>query len=89
MWPITVKPHPVFQRKGVDILCDVPINFVTATLGGKIEVPTLKGNTDHQDSRRHATRQRCCASRDSGFPASKAGKPAISSTPSRSKFPPS
>ncbi|WP_245924446.1 molecular chaperone DnaJ [Nitrospira lenta] len=42
---VTVKPHPVFQRKGVDILCDVPINFITATLGGKIEVPTLKGNT--------------------------------------------
>ncbi|MGA6828365.1 molecular chaperone DnaJ [Nitrospira sp. NS4] len=42
---ITVKPHPVFQRKGVDILCDVPVNFITATLGGKIEVPTLKGDT--------------------------------------------
>ncbi|WP_447972628.1 molecular chaperone DnaJ [Nitrospira sp. Kam-Ns4a] len=42
---ITVKPHPVFTRKGNDILCDVPINFVTATLGGKVEVPTLKGST--------------------------------------------
>jgi molecular chaperone DnaJ len=42
---ITVKPHPVFQRKGNDIICDVPINFVTAVLGGKIEVPTLKGTT--------------------------------------------
>ena len=42
---ITVKPHPVFQRKGNDIVCDVPINFVTAVLGGKIEVPTLKGTT--------------------------------------------
>ncbi len=42
---IDVKPHPVFQRKGTDILCDVPVNFVTAVLGGKIEVPTLKGAT--------------------------------------------
>ena len=42
---IAVKPHPVFQRKGNDISCDVPINFVTAVLGGKIEVPTLKGTT--------------------------------------------
>jgi molecular chaperone DnaJ len=42
---IAVKPHPVFQRKGTDILCDVPVNFVTAVLGGKIEVPTLKGAT--------------------------------------------
>jgi molecular chaperone DnaJ len=42
---IAVKPHPVFTRKGTDILCDVPVNFVTATLGGKVEVPTLKGAT--------------------------------------------
>ena len=42
---ITVKPHPVFQRQGLDIVCDVPIQFVTAVLGGKIEVPTLKGTT--------------------------------------------
>lgn len=42
---ITVKPHPVFHRKGLDIQCDVPINLVTAVLGGKVEVPTLKGNT--------------------------------------------
>ena len=42
---ITVKPHPVFQRKGHDIVCEVPVNFVTAVMGGKVEVPTLKGNT--------------------------------------------
>lgn len=42
---ITVKPHSIFQRKGLDISCDVPINLVTAVLGGKVEVPTLKGNT--------------------------------------------
>lgn len=42
---ITVKPHPIFTRKANDIICDVPISFVTAALGGKVEVPTLKGNT--------------------------------------------
>ncbi len=42
---ITVKPHPVFTRKANDIVCDVPVSFVTAILGGKVEVPTLKGNT--------------------------------------------
>ena len=42
---ISVKPHSVFQRKDNDIICDVPISFVTAILGGKIEVPTLKGTT--------------------------------------------
>ena len=42
---IAVKPHQTFTRKGSDIVCDVPISFVTASLGGKIEVPTLKGAT--------------------------------------------
>ena len=42
---VTVTPHPIFSRKGGDIYCEIPVNIVTATLGGKIEVPTLKGNT--------------------------------------------
>ncbi len=42
---ITVKPHPLFRREGHDIVCDLPVNIVTATLGGRVEVPTLKGKT--------------------------------------------
>lgn len=42
---VSVKPHPVFSRHHHDIVCDVPISFVTAALGGKVEVPTLKGPT--------------------------------------------
>ncbi|MGB0911273.1 MAG: molecular chaperone DnaJ [Nitrospirales bacterium] len=42
---IIVKPHKFFTRKGNDILFDLPVHFVTATLGGKVEVPTLKGST--------------------------------------------
>lgn len=40
---IEVKPHPIFQRQDADLLCDMPISFVTAALGGEIEVPTLDG----------------------------------------------
>ena len=40
---IEVEPHPIFDRHGDDILCEVPIPFTTATLGGDIEVPTLDG----------------------------------------------
>lgn len=40
---IHVKPHPIFQRDGDDLLCEVPISFVQAALGGEIEVPTLSG----------------------------------------------
>ena len=39
------KPHQTFRRQGQDILCDVPVHIITAILGGKLEVPTLKGNT--------------------------------------------
>ena len=37
------KPHEIFQRDGDDLLCEVPVSFVQATLGAEIEVPTLNG----------------------------------------------
>jgi molecular chaperone DnaJ len=40
---IAVKPHPVFSRHNNDLVCQVPISFTQAALGGVIEVPTLKG----------------------------------------------
>ena len=41
---IEVQPHSFFKRKDNDLLCEVPISFVHATLGGEIEVPTIDGN---------------------------------------------
>jgi len=40
---IHVEPHEIFERKGTDIFCEVPIPFSVAVLGGEIEVPTLDG----------------------------------------------
>lgn len=40
---IHIKPHPVFQREGDDLHCEMPISFAKAALGGEIEVPTLTG----------------------------------------------
>ncbi|HEY1837625.1 MAG TPA: molecular chaperone DnaJ [Rhizomicrobium sp.] len=40
---IAVKPHAIFSRDGHDIYCRAPVSFVTASLGGSIEVPTLDG----------------------------------------------
>lgn len=40
---ISVSKHPIFEREGQDIHCDVPITFVQAALGAEIEVPTLYG----------------------------------------------
>jgi molecular chaperone DnaJ len=41
---IHVQPHPFFKRKDNDLLCEVPISFVKAALGGEINVPTIEGH---------------------------------------------
>jgi molecular chaperone DnaJ len=38
-----VKPHPIFQRDGDDLLCEIPVSFVDAALGAEVSVPTLDG----------------------------------------------
>jgi len=40
---IRLKKHDIFERDGDDLHCSVPINIVTASLGGEIDVPTLDG----------------------------------------------
>jgi len=40
---VHVRPHELFQRDGQDLLCEMPIDFVTAALGGVVEVPTITG----------------------------------------------
>lgn len=40
---INVRPHPIFEREGANLYCEVPVSFVDATLGGELEVPTLEG----------------------------------------------
>ncbi len=40
---IKLKKHPIFDRVGDDIVCEVPISFVQACLGDEILVPTLDG----------------------------------------------
>jgi len=40
---IEEQPHPLFQRNGDDIIYDLWISFVEATLGGDTEIPTLAG----------------------------------------------
>ncbi len=40
---VEVKPHHWFERDGADLHCSVPVSFVTAALGGELDVPTLGG----------------------------------------------
>ncbi|MHA1167012.1 MAG: molecular chaperone DnaJ [Candidatus Hodarchaeales archaeon] len=39
----THKEHDFFVKEGSDLICEMPIGFATAALGGKIEVPLLSG----------------------------------------------
>ncbi len=43
---IHVRPHPVFERSGYDLYCEVPISYTEAVLGGKIMIPTLEGKEE-------------------------------------------
>jgi molecular chaperone DnaJ len=38
---ISVKPHELFERDGLDLLVTVPVPMCTAALGGEIEAPCL------------------------------------------------
>ena len=40
---ISVQPHELFERDGLDLLCTVPVPMCTAALGGEIEAPCLLG----------------------------------------------
>ena len=43
MVDIYIKQHPIFERDGIHVYCEVPISFTQAALGAEIEVPTLDG----------------------------------------------
>ncbi|MDX1563685.1 MAG: DnaJ C-terminal domain-containing protein, partial [Gammaproteobacteria bacterium] len=40
---IIVQAHPIFEREGMNLSCEIPVSFVTAALGGQVDVPTLDG----------------------------------------------
>ncbi|MDP6438303.1 MAG: molecular chaperone DnaJ [Candidatus Brocadiia bacterium] len=43
---ILVREHELFRRNGTDLICELPITYPTAALGGEVEVPTLGGGTE-------------------------------------------
>jgi molecular chaperone DnaJ len=40
---VRVRDHPIFERDGSHLSCEVPVSFARAALGGTVEVPTLEG----------------------------------------------
>lgn len=43
---LSVAPHELFERDGLDLLCTVPVPMCIAALGGEIEAPCLTGGED-------------------------------------------
>jgi len=43
---VRVKKHSIYSRKAEHVLCDIPITFTTATLGGEITVPMVDGQKE-------------------------------------------
>jgi molecular chaperone DnaJ len=41
---VEIEPHPIFKRRGADIICDLPLTLSEACLGGTIRAPTLGGS---------------------------------------------
>ena len=48
MTEIYIKRHPIFERDGMTVYCEVPITFTQAALGAEIQVPTLDGKMAYQ-----------------------------------------
>jgi len=42
---VVVKPHPYFERRGNDLYTKVPVTVHEASLGAKVEVPTIDGRS--------------------------------------------
>lgn len=43
---VRLRQHPIFERDGNNVYCEIPISFVTAALGGVVEIPTLSGRAN-------------------------------------------
>lgn len=40
---VKVEDHKFFKREGRDLICEVPVDFTIAALGGEIDIPTIDG----------------------------------------------
>jgi DnaJ-class molecular chaperone len=40
---VAVAPHPLYERKGDDLILELPVTVPEAALGAPVEVPTLRG----------------------------------------------
>ncbi len=41
---ISVRPHPLFERDGYNVWCELPLTYAQVALGAEVQIPTLDGN---------------------------------------------
>ncbi len=44
---VSVRPDPIFKRRGYDIWVEIPVTFAQAVLGDEITVPTIDGKVKY------------------------------------------
>ncbi|MBQ9964914.1 MAG: molecular chaperone DnaJ [Clostridia bacterium] len=44
---VSVRPHPIFEREGYNLLCELPLTYAQLALGAEIEIPTLEGKVPY------------------------------------------
>lgn len=44
---VSVRPDPIFERRGFDLHCEIPITYSQAVFGAEITVPTLDGKVKY------------------------------------------
>jgi molecular chaperone DnaJ len=54
---IHIQEHQLFRREGDHLVCQIPISFSQAALGGPVEVPTLDGPINYELKRGHQTHE--------------------------------
>ena len=45
---VNVRPHEIFERRGFDVWCEMPVTFTQAALGAEVIVPTIDGKVSYQ-----------------------------------------
>ncbi|UWQ18304.1 molecular chaperone DnaJ [Jannaschia sp. M317] len=70
---IEVEDHPIFQRDGVNLYCQVPVSMTSAALGGEVEVPTIDGGRSRVKVPAGSQTGRQMRLRGKGMPALRGG----------------
>lgn len=47
---VRVKSHPIFERDGFDVHCEIPISYSQAVMGDELVVPTIDGQVKYSIS---------------------------------------